>query len=501
LSANEGFPPEPSAPPERPNVLIIKADQHNARCLGINGHSQVKTPNLDELARGGVNFTLAFVQNPICTPSRMCYLTGQYVHNHGVYGLSGNESFSQSLPSMFSALKKEGYRTGIVGHIHVKDEWLTPHCDQYRNMHGEDNCYSAYLKSKGILHLRDDEAYRGRSQILDATASELSFEDSYEGYVLRSFEEFLAELPGGQPFFYQMDPLHPHQNYIPTREFWDIYEGVELELPPSADEDLSNKPPEQQRAAAWARSYPWVFEPKDYESGRRRKLRGYYGCISQVDHMVGLTRQKLRQARLEENTITIYCSDHGDFALEHGFLEKAPGISYDAITRTPSIWHWPAGGFGRGAVEELVESVDLFPTICSLLGIEIPDTVDGMDISHLLRGSDGPARDFVVTEFPLSRTIRTKQWKLCHRPSGMHGGEIDFGELYDVAKDPWEMNNLYNDAGCREIREALRRMLFDWTLMTSRHGNFHPPAPPGADGKSTLAELKKLLDQENVNYL
>jgi len=83
----------------------------------------------------------------------------------------------------------------------------------------------------------------------------------------------------------------------------------------------------------------------------------------------------------------------------------------------------------------------------------------------------------------------------------MHRGETDFGELYDVAKDPWEMNNLYNDPGCREIREALRRKLFDWTLMTSRHGNLHPPTLPGADGKSTLAELKKLLDNGNVNYL
>jgi len=70
----------------RPNLLIIKSDQHNARCIGVNGHPQVKTPNLDDLAGSGVNFTRAFVQNPICSPSRMSYLTGQYVHNHGVFG-------------------------------------------------------------------------------------------------------------------------------------------------------------------------------------------------------------------------------------------------------------------------------------------------------------------------------------------------------------------------------------------------------------------------------
>jgi len=486
----------------RPNILIIKADQHNARCLGVNGHTQVRTPNLDELAIEGVNFTHAFVQNPICTPSRMSYLTGQYVHNHGVYGLSNSESFAQSLPTMFSLLKKEGYRTGIVGHIHVKDDWLQPHCDQYRNMHGEGNCYSAYLEKKGLLHLRDDEAYKGRRQFLDATASDLSFEDSYEGYVLHSFEEFLADLPGGQPFLYQMDPLHPHQNYVPTAEFWGVYEGVTLELPPSADEDLSDKPPEQQGVAAWQRGhYQWEFEPKTYEAGRLRKLRGYYGCISQVDHMVGLARKRLRDAGLDENTIIVYCADHGDFALEHGFLEKAPGISYDAITRTPFIWHWPAGKFAGGTVSELVESVDVFPTICALLGIQIPDTVDGLDISPLLRGDISPVREFAVTECPLSRTIRTKEWKLCHRPRGMYAGGADVGELYHVANDPWEMNNLYHDPGCREIREHLRRTLFDWILMTSRHGNTHPQTPLGADGKSTLADLNKLLDQGQVWYL
>lgn len=482
----------------RPSILIIKADQHNARCLGVNGHKQVSTPNLDDLARNGCHFTRAFVQSPICTPSRMCYLTGQYVHNHGVFGLAGHEPIPQSLPSMFSELKKLGYRTGIIGHVHVKDAWLQPHCDQYRNMHGPGNPYSEYMKSKGLL--RDDEAYRGRSQILDACPSDLEFEDSYEGYIDQSFGEFLRAQPADQPFLYQMDPVHPHQVYVPTRRFWDLYEGMDLELPPSADEDLSRKPQNQRNTQNGFRHYQWAFEPKTYEAGRLRKLRGYYGCISQVDHLVGLARKRLREAGREENTIILYCSDHGDFALEHGFLEKAPGISYDAITRTPFIWSWPAGGLRTGTVDELIESVDVFPTICSLLGIEPPDTVDGVDISPMLRGSTKPVRDFVVAEFPLSRSIRTKDWKLVHRPRNTFGAS-DPGELYHVSQDPWEMNNLYADPGCREIREELRRTLFDWTQMTTRYGNFLPEKPPGADGKATLAGLRQLLDAGVLNYL
>lgn len=483
--------------PAEPNILIIKSDQHNARCLGVNGHRQVQTPNLDNLARSGVNFSHAFVQNPICSPSRMSYLSGQYVHNHGVYGLTGNETLPPGLPSLFSVFRSHGYRTGVIGHIHVKEEWLKPHCDMYRDLHAEGNAYDAYLAAKGLSDLRDDESYRGISQTLDACPSALSFEDCYEGYCLQSFHEFLDDLPAGQPFLYQIDCVHPHQNYIPVEEFWELYGGVELELPPSADEDSRGKPSFQRQMQEWCRNrYPWLFEPKTYEAGRLRKLRGYYGCISQVDHMVGLARRKLRELGHEENTIVVYCADHGDFALEHGFLEKAPGISYDAILRTPFIWCWPGGGFPSAPVEELVESVDLFPTLCGLAAIDPPDTVDGLDLSPMLRGDRRPVREFVVAEFPLSRTIRTREWKLCHRPLDMYEEGEDPGEMYHVTEDPWEMHNLYHDPHYLAVREEMRRTLFDWTLKTTRYSNTWPHLPQGADGRSSPKEWVTLRDRE-----
>ncbi|MHB9130290.1 MAG: sulfatase family protein [Armatimonadota bacterium] len=486
----------------RPNILIIKSDQHNARCLGVNGHAQVRTPNLDALAQQGVNFTQAYVQNPICSPSRMCYLTGQYTHNHGVYGLSGNEQLPAGLPSQMSVMQAAGYRTGIIGHIHVQDAWLQPSCDQYRNLHEEtvasnglsvDDAYSRYLAAKDLLDKRDDEAWHGHAQFLDACPSELSFEDSYEGYCAQSFAEFLRETPAGQPFLYQIDCLHPHENYIPVQEFWDMYEGMELELPPSVDEDLTGKPPPQQWMVEWMRSYKGIFEPKGYEHVRRRKLQGYYGCISQVDHMVGEVRRLLQERGLAENTIVIYCSDHGEFALEHGFLEKAPGISYDAVLRTPFIWAWPGGGFAQGTVEELVESIDLFPTLCKLTGVPAPDTVDGLDISPMLYGKKEPVREAVYAEFPWSRTIRTREWKLCHRPAGMYREGVDDSELYHVTDDPWEMTNLNADPRYAEVREELRRQLFDWLLRSTRYGNTWPHLPQGTDGKTHPAEIENEL--------
>ena len=498
-----------------PNVVIFKSDQLNAHCLGINGHQQVRTPNVDALARDGVNFTRAFVQSPICTPSRMSYLTGQYVHNHGVFGNSSHEIVPSTLPSQFSTFRQHGYYTGIVGTVHVREEWLRPHCDLYRRIGGAypGSVYDDYLAAKGLWDLRDDGAFTGYPglgrtaqppvHILDGCPSELSFEDSFDGYCYQTWCGFLDQRPPGAPFLFQVDTVHPHPIYVPVREFWDLYEGIKLTLPPSADEDLSGKPLYLQRVKERFLSDAsiWEFEPKTYAAGRLRGLRGYFGCISQVDHLVGLVRQKLEQIGALENTIFLFCADHGDYALEHGFLSKEAGISYDAITRVPFIWSWPGGDFARGTVDELVAAVDVFPTMCALAGVATPDTIDGHDLSGLLRGDVQPSRDAVFTELPLSRVIRTREWKLCHRPRDVFPEGGEGGELYHLSADPWEMQNLYADPRYADVREELLRALFDWLVWSTRYGNVTPPVEAGADGKTTPPELRRLVDEGKLHAL
>ena len=106
----------------RPNVLFIISDQHNARCLGVAGHPDARTPHLDEMAADGVRFTECTTQNPICTPSRVSYLCGQYCHNHGYYGLSG--PCPPRLPHLFDQFRAAGYRTGAIGKIHCPTGWV-----------------------------------------------------------------------------------------------------------------------------------------------------------------------------------------------------------------------------------------------------------------------------------------------------------------------------------------------------------------------------------------
>ena len=117
---------------QKPNVLFIISDQHNAKVLGHEAHPDVKTPNLDQLAAEGVCFDNAIAQNPICTPSRLCFTSGQYCHNHGYYGLNGPSP--GGLPTVFGHFRRAGYRTGAIGKVHCPEYWVEDDCDTFREV-------------------------------------------------------------------------------------------------------------------------------------------------------------------------------------------------------------------------------------------------------------------------------------------------------------------------------------------------------------------------------
>ena len=464
---------------KRPNVLFIISDQHNAKVLGHKGHPDVKTPNLDRLAAEGVRFENAITQSPICTPSRVSFLSGQYPHNHGYYGLSGPRP--RGLPTVLGYFRRAGYRTAAVGKIHCPEYWVEDDSDLYLetcegcSVGGAEE-YRAYLEERS---LREDHTTlfefgrRGR-QSCDARASVLRYEDSMEGWAVRQAIDFMSQVKEeGRPFFVHVSLPKPHQCYTPSEPFWSMYDEGKLTLPLNADYDMAaaRKAPHMRRAAErWRRGDWTLFEPRTYEAGRLRKLHGYLGCVSQVDHAVGELLDFLRREGLEEDTIVIYASDHGDYACEHGIMEKAPGICSDAITRIPFIWRWP-GRFEEGHVAtEVVEAVDLAPTLCSLAGLEPLQTSDGKDISHLLRGERGEVHRIGVTEFAWSKSVRKGKYRYVYYPPDMFPEEYPdgFGELYDLERDPWEMENLYFEPEYADVVRELRDELLDWLVTTTR---------------------------------
>lgn len=464
--------------PYKPNILFVVADQHNAKVLGHQGHPHVQTPHLDRLASDGTRFDHAICQSPICTPSRVSFLSGQYCHNHGYYGLDGPRP--QGLPSLFSHFRAAGYATAAIGKIHCPEYWVEDAVDLFHDtcgcsILGRSAAYEDFLRQRGKLDFEDhlllpEFGAKGR-QSMDGRASALTFEESQEGWISSQINAFMRRSQeADQPFLAFASLPRPHQCSTPSEPFWSMYQDQELTLPPNADYDLqaAGKPPNlRNMAAQWRRAEWALFEPKTYEAARDRSLRAYLGAVSQVDHAVGQMLDCLDQAGLADSTIVIYTADHGDFAGEHGVMEKAPGIGSDAITRVPLIWRGPGISAGHTS-RELVELVDISTTLCSLSGVPPMLTSDGLDLSPLLRGQSTPLRRVAVTEWPMSKSLRRGPWRFVYYPRGMFPDAPEFGELYNLDDDPWEMHNLYFADQHQPLIHDLRHDLLEWQIMTTR---------------------------------
>jgi choline-sulfatase/uncharacterized sulfatase len=463
----------------RPNVLFILSDQHNAKVLGHKGHPDVQTPALDRMAAEGVRFDNAISQNPICTPSRMCFLSGQYCHNHGYYALSGPNP--GGLPTVLGHFRRAGYRTAALGKIHCPEYWVEDDSDVFHetcscSVGGRSAEYATFLKERGKTDLEDHGAFaemgrRGR-QTCDARPSKVTFEESQEGWVARKATEIMGRCRAdSRPFLVHVSLPKPHQCYAPSEPFWSMYDESKLTLPPNAEYAMEGKAPHLRRAAQRWRRGDWaLFEPRTFEAARLRKLHGYLGNVSHVDHAVGQMLEWLDESGLAEDTIVIYSSDHGDYACEHGIMEKAPGICADAITRIPYIWRWP-GRFPAGRVApEIVESVDVTATLTGLCGLDPMQTSDGKDIAHLLGGGSGEVRRVGVTEFAWSKSVRKGKYRYVYYPPDMFPEERPdgFAELYDLEADPWEMENLCLRPECAGLAAEMKADLLDWLVTTAR---------------------------------
>ncbi len=464
-----------------PNVLFILADQHNADVMGCAGDSQVRTPNLDRLAEQSTRCTRAVPQSPICTPSRVSYLSGQYCHNHGHYGLGGPNP--GGLPTFLGQFRRAGWRTGAFGKIHCPEYWVEDDCDAFAEVApgcsiGGAPEYTAYLRECGVLGDRDDERLQeiqGGPQPLDARPSRLDYEHTAEAWAVRQTIEFIERtVQSGRNFCAHASMVRPHQVYTPSEPFWSMYDQDQLELPPNAEYDLAaaKKAPHLIAQARTHRSGDWaVFEPRDFQAARLRKLHGYLGCVSQVDHAVGQLLDYLDEAGLAENTIVFYGADHGEYVCQHGIMEKAPGICADAVCRVPFFFRLPGTIQAGRSVQRLVEAVDVSATLCSLAGLGPMETSDGADLTGLLTGeSDEPIRDVAVTECPWSKSIRTERFRLVHYPRRFFAEQYPegFGELYDLQADPLEMRNLWFEPEMAELRCRLTAQLTDWLITTTR---------------------------------
>ena len=468
------------------NILFLMTDQQRFDGLGANGNRFIQTPNLDRLASESANFQNAFVQSPVCVPSRVTWFTGRYPHSHrnrvNYTPLDRRETLMQK------RFQQAGYRTGAVGKLH-----LHPPTAEHARTTGFDRVlihdsgradrHSAYLRWRAQNDPQAGSHYNavakdipaGKNPFRSALADRYT-ETTWVGEQARAMlREFTA---GDRPFFFYCSFFKPHSPYTIPEAFASMYDGFEIPLPrKSSIQEIERLPAPVRKQILRGKS--------EYDTDRGRLqwiYRSYYGAISQIDREVGLILKELESSSKARDTIVVFSTDHGDQLLEHGLFGK--NVFFEASVHIPFLVRLP-GRIRAARYTELIEAADLAPTLFDFCGIETPPDCQGRSFRNLVetgRGSYEP-REFVVAEniipevitsgaldlpyergkgvggilHPDAKMIRTRRWKLDYYVG--HGGD-----LYDLEHDPAEERNLYDDPAHRPARDLLQTAPLDWLI-------------------------------------
>ena len=433
-----------------PNVVVIVTDNHGAWTLGCYGNKDIRTPNIDQLAREGTLFTRAFASNPVCSPTRATFLTGLVPSQHGVHcflfggrlqvGPEARNTLDEftSLPEV---LRDAGYSCGLVGKWHLGDN-LHPHegfDDYWITMPhgGTSTFYDAQIIEDGKL--------RKEPQYLT---------DFWTGHAVKYIEQSVKK---DKPFFLFLSYNGP---YALSRLL--LREGRNRHAEYYSDKELPSFPREP--------AHPWQFNNLDYHNNPV-SIRRVATEVSGVDDGVGTVMETLKKHGLDENTIVVFVADQGWAGGHGGFFgmgdHTRPVTAHDAMMRIPMIWRQP-GKIKAGATSDrMVANYDCMPTLLNQVGLgdKMPEKPKspGRDFSDVLRsrsretsnatGLNSHESSYVFYEFEGLRCIRTERWKYVHRhPNGPH-------ELYDLKNDPDEFNNLVADAAHGETRNELKKRL------------------------------------------
>jgi len=428
---------------EQPNFIFMLTDDQRWDTLGCNGNPAIKTPNLDSMAKDGVNFKNSFVTTPICCTSRATILTGQYMRTHGIRDFSKPFTPEQMAMTYPCVLRRSGYFTGFTGKWGVGAEKYN--YDMYK---GEFDFWRGQVDQ--------DEYWKDGKNGTHQNVRMSSDADDF----LKAAKE------SGKPFCLSISFKAPHGAWDECEP--DIFATIrpkDMPIPSTFTKEAWEAQPEFTKKginglqAQVARDF--MFDKKT-NTHHQRLVAQYYALIQGVDASVGRIRESLKKYGFDENTVLIFTGDNGHFLHEKGLYGK--WLMYEQSIRVPLVIYNPQlPPSARGQVrEEDVLNVDIAPTILSLAGVKVPEQMEGSDLSPLLRGETPDWRKEVFFEhtyseagnrtIPKSLCVRNEQWKYIRYISE----NPPYEQLFNMQKDPDELKNLAQSPENKEVLETLQ---------------------------------------------
>lgn len=442
-----------------PNVLLIMVDELAPQALPTYGNSVVQAPNISKLAKESVVFNKAYTNSPLCAPARASMLTGHLTPSIGAWD-NGSE-LSSELPTIAHYLRRLGYSATLSGKMH----FIGP--DQlhgYQSRLTTDIYPADFSWTANWSRPPTDPNPAGVSMrpVLEAGPCLRNLQIDYDEEVQYQAKQWLWDRARSKedkkPFFLTVSYTHPHPPFDAHQEFWDLYESLEIDLP-----QVPELPPEQLDPASLGLYYNHRRNQMPVAQDQvLRARRAYYAMISWVDRQIGELLQTLKSSGLDENTIIIFTSDHGEMLGERGMWFKMS--MYEWSVRVPLMISWPKH-FDPKFVDSNVSLVDLLPTLldlCSEDSVKPHDPVEGLagySLKKLLEtGKDEQWSDIVISDFtaggvpgPL-RMLKEGRWKLI-----ITGGHPPM--LFDLKEDPNELNDLSKDPSSQKELNRLMTKL------------------------------------------
>jgi arylsulfatase A-like enzyme len=421
-------------PKPRPNVVFVMTDDHSAWATGAYGCKDIHTPNIDALARGGVKFTRAYACTPVCSPSRLTYMSGCVPSVHGVQDwLRPEDAFGptarpwlEGLTIFPEVLARNGYRCGMVGKWHMgNDEQAQRGFTYWATVPGGGGPY------KDVTYVKNGQTvpYKGFK------------EDAIGDFAL----EFLREHDGSSPFYLQMPFYAPHTPLdFQPEEDRAPYANSEFSCYPDTPKHANQNP------------------SMGSHHGKRASKLGYSALITAADRNIGRVLKLIEERGWRDNTIVVFTADQGWNAGHHGVWGKGNGTwpfnMYEESIRVPLIWNHPAAIKPAQTITAMVSSYDFFPSLLDYLGLDAP--LDprrvGRSYAPFLRGQKPRWDDKLFFEYSYVRGIRTTTRKLIIRAEGFPS------EFYDLEKDPGETVNRIDDPAYGREIAALRAEIGAW---------------------------------------